>query len=162
MVVVPLIGSAVVAGVSVMVDPVGARSGTRRHAAESKIANAPANKAIAIRKNRGARAIMKPHNILSGMKLGGQHRSTPLFRTASGAEGNSGYAMAVLLVAMGVMAILMTVAMPVWKQASQREKETELVFRGEQIAHAIGLYQRKAGPGTLPPNDHTNVDCRRN
>jgi type II secretory pathway pseudopilin PulG len=53
---------------------------------------------------------------------------------------------------MGVMAVLMTAAMPVWKQMSQREKEAELVFRGEQYARAIGLFQRKAGPGTLPPN----------
>jgi type II secretory pathway pseudopilin PulG len=59
--------------------------------------------------------------------------------------------MAVLLVAMSVMAIMMTVAMPVWKQMSQREKEAELVFRGQQYARAIELMQRKM-PGALPPN----------
>jgi type II secretory pathway pseudopilin PulG len=62
-----------------------------------------------------------------------------------------GYAMAALLVALSVMAILMTVAMPVWKQATQREKEAELVFRGEQYVHAIALYSRKL-PGALPPS----------
>ena len=59
--------------------------------------------------------------------------------------------MAVLLVAMTVMAVMMTVAMPVWKQMSQREKEAELVFRGLQYARAIELMQRKM-PGALPPN----------
>jgi len=57
-----------------------------------------------------------------------------------------------LLVTLSVMAILLTVAMPVWKHMAQREKETELVFRGQQYVHAIGLYQRKHGPGVLPPN----------
>ena len=57
--------------------------------------------------------------------------------------GERGYAMAVLLVGLGVMTILMTVAMPVWRQISQREREEELIFRGQQYARAIGLYQRK-------------------
>lgn len=59
--------------------------------------------------------------------------------------------MAVLLVAIGLMAVMMTVAMPVWKHLSQREKEAELVFRGLQYARAIELMQRKM-PGALPPN----------
>jgi len=59
--------------------------------------------------------------------------------------------MAVLLVAIGLMAVMMTVAMPVWKHMSQREKEAELVFRGQQYARAIELMQRKI-PGALPPN----------
>jgi type II secretory pathway pseudopilin PulG len=60
--------------------------------------------------------------------------------------------MAVLLVAMSIMAIMITVAMPVWRQAAQREKEEELVFRGLQYTHAIGLFQKKyanAFPPTL-------------
>ncbi len=83
------------------------------------------------------------------MHLAGQHKpasSGPVLRTAEG-----GYAMAVLLVAMSLMAVMMTVAMPVWKQMSQREKEAELVFRGQQYARAIELMQRKM-PGALPPN----------
>src|SRR5436305_13907705 len=67
-------------------------------------------------------------------------------------RGQHGYAMAVLLVTLSVMAILLSVAMPVWKHTSQREKETELVFRGQQYVHAIALFQRKHGPGVLPPN----------
>ena len=68
--------------------------------------------------------------------------------------------MAVLLVSLAVMAILLTVLMPVWKQTAQREKEAELVFRGEQYARAIGLFQRKAGPGALPPSIDLLVDQR--
>jgi type II secretory pathway pseudopilin PulG len=73
---------------------------------------------------------------------------------------DDGYAMAVLLVSLSIMAVMLSVAMPVWKQASQREKEAELVFRGEQYARAIGLFQRKMGPGTLPPNINILVEQR--
>jgi type II secretory pathway pseudopilin PulG len=66
--------------------------------------------------------------------------------------------MAVLLIAMSVMAILMTVAMPVWKHDATREKETELVFRGEQYGRALALYQRKHGPGTTPQNVQQLLD----
>ena len=65
-------------------------------------------------------------------------------------QSENGYAMAVLLVAMSVMAVMMTVAMPVWKQLAQREKEQELIFRGQQYARAIGLFERKYA-NTPPP-----------
>ena len=67
-------------------------------------------------------------------------------------RGQHGYAMVALIVAMSIMAIMMAVAMPTWRQMAQRDKEAELVFRGQQYAHAIGLFQRKAGPGVLPPS----------
>ena len=76
------------------------------------------------------------------------------------ARDERGYAMVVLLVSLAVMAVMMSVAMPVWKQVSQREKETELAFRGEQYARAIGLFQRKNGPGTLPPSIDALVEQR--
>jgi len=59
--------------------------------------------------------------------------------------------MAALLVAMSIMAVMLTVAMPVWKQMTQREREEELVFRGMQYAHAIGMFQRKYA-NAYPPN----------
>ena len=59
--------------------------------------------------------------------------------------------MAALLVAMSIMAVMLTVAMPVWHQTVQREKEEELVFRGLQYAHAIGMFQRKYA-NAYPPN----------
>ncbi len=78
-------------------------------------------------------------NILIRMNLAGQARN------------DRGYAMAALLVAMSIMALMMTVVMPVWKQTAQREKEEELVFRGMQYVHAIALYGRKFA-NTTPPS----------
>jgi type II secretory pathway pseudopilin PulG len=60
--------------------------------------------------------------------------------------------MAALLVSLAVMAVLMSVALPVWRHEAQREKEAELIFRGQQYIRAIRLFQNKAG--TLP----TSVD----
>jgi type II secretory pathway pseudopilin PulG len=60
--------------------------------------------------------------------------------------------MVALLVAMNVMAVLLAVALPVWNQMVRREKEAELVFRGEQYVRALELYQRRQGPGTVPPS----------
>jgi len=59
--------------------------------------------------------------------------------------------MAALLVGIAVMTIMMTVAMPAWRQMVQREKEDELVFRGEQIAHSIGMFQKKFA-NAYPPS----------
>ena len=73
------------------------------------------------------------------------------------ARGDRGYAMAALLVSIGVLGILMSVAMPVWRQAAQREKEAELIFRGEQYARAIGLYQRRLA-GAFPASIDVLVD----
>jgi type II secretory pathway pseudopilin PulG len=61
-----------------------------------------------------------------------------------------GYAMAALLVAIAVMSLMLSVAMPAWRHQMTRERETELVFRGEQYVRAIELFQRKY-PGTYPP-----------
>jgi type II secretory pathway pseudopilin PulG len=61
-----------------------------------------------------------------------------------------GYAMAALLVALAVMSVLMMAALPAWRFQARREKEAELIFRGEQWARAISLYQRKNG--TFPPS----------
>ncbi len=66
-----------------------------------------------------------------------------------GQGGQRGYAMAALLVAIGVMAVLMTAAMPVWRHEAQREKEIETIFRGEQIARAIAMFREK-NAGNFP------------
>jgi type II secretory pathway pseudopilin PulG len=67
--------------------------------------------------------------------------------------------MAALLIAMSVMAVMMSVAMPVWKHTVRREKEEELVFRGMQYVHAIGLFQRKFA-NAYPPNIDILVEQR--
>ena len=57
--------------------------------------------------------------------------------------------MAGLLVAIGIMGILMSVAMPAWRTYAKREKEAELLFRGQQYMRAVDLYQRRF-PRRLP------------
>jgi type II secretory pathway pseudopilin PulG len=75
------------------------------------------------------------------------------------ADGNRGYAMAALLVGMSVMAVLMGALLPVWTHMATREKEAELVFRGQQYARAIGLFQRKFA-NTPPPTIDVLVEQR--
>ncbi len=67
--------------------------------------------------------------------------------------------MAGLLVGLGIMAVALSVALPSWRTASQREREAELVFRGEQYARAIALYQRKFA-NAFPPTVDLLVDQR--
>ena len=74
-------------------------------------------------------------------------------------RGNRGYAMAALLVGMSVMAVLMGALLPVWSHMATREKEEELVFRGNQYARAIGLFQRKFA-NTPPPTIDVLVEQR--
>ncbi len=64
---------------------------------------------------------------------------------------NRGYAMAALLAAMSVMAVLISVAMPSWYTMAKREREAELMFRGQQYARSVTLFQRKFA-GAYPPN----------
>src|SRR3954469_23933349 len=98
---------------------------------------------------------MRTVTILIPMQLAGQVKST----RAEGRTSEQGYAMAALLVALSVMSIMMSVVMPVWKHAAQREKEEELVFRGKQYVHAIGLFQRKFA-NAMPPNVDVLVEQR--
>jgi type II secretory pathway pseudopilin PulG len=74
-------------------------------------------------------------------------------------QGDRGYAMAALLVGMSVMAVLMSALLPVWSTMAKREKEAELVFRGNQYARAIGLFQRKFA-NTPPPSIDVLVEQR--
>src|SRR5438067_13513429 len=93
--------------------------------------------------------------ILVAMHLAGQAEMREIRNGRQSGE-ETGYAMAALIVAMGIMAMMMTVAMPVWKHTAQREKEEELVFRGLQYVHAIGMYQRKFATA-YPPNADLRV-----
>ena len=67
--------------------------------------------------------------------------------------------MAALLVGMSVMAVLLGALMPHWTTLGQREKEQELIFRGNQYARAIGLFQRKFA-NTAPPSIDVLVEQR--
>ena len=147
-VVVPLTGSTVVAVVSVMLDPDGASSGTRLQAVS--IAEKAAGRRISAA--RRLRDIMKTLNILIPMYLAGQGETLASVAT-------TGTPWLALIVGITVMAIVMTAAMPVWKQQAQREKEDELVFRGEQYAHAIGMFQRSIA-NAFPPSLDVLVEQR--
>ena len=57
------------------------------------------------------------------------------------------------------MGVLMSMILPVWSQSAKREREAELIFRGEQYARAIELYQRRY-VGAHPPDLETLVDER--
>jgi type II secretory pathway pseudopilin PulG len=61
--------------------------------------------------------------------------------------------MAALLVAIAVMGVAMSVALPAWRQQTQREREEELVFRGRQYVRAVQLFQRKYAAAYPPDVD---------
>jgi type II secretory pathway pseudopilin PulG len=65
--------------------------------------------------------------------------------------GEQGVALVALLVTLNIMAVMLTVALPVWKTAMKREKEAELVWRASQYVRAIALFQRKYA-NAYPPN----------
>ena len=67
--------------------------------------------------------------------------------------------MAGLLVAIAVIGIGLSMAMPTWRTWVQREKEAELIFRGEQYMRAIELYQRRVA-GTYPTDIDMLVEQR--
>ena len=67
--------------------------------------------------------------------------------------------MAGLLVAIAVMGITMSMVMPTWRTWAKREKEAELIFRGEQYMRAIELYQRRF-VGAYPTDVEALIDQR--
>ena len=73
------------------------------------------------------------------------------------ARRDRGFAMVALLVGMTVAAIWMTAALPAWRQQAQRQKEEDLIFRGEQYARAIVLYMDK-NRNAYPPSIDVLVD----
>lgn len=70
-----------------------------------------------------------------------------------------GYIMVVLLISMAVTSIWMSAMLPTWRQQVVREKEAELIFRGEQYARAIYLYRQENGQAS-PPDIDTLVEQR--
>ncbi len=69
-------------------------------------------------------------------------------------RSDAGVAMAALLVSLAVASVMLSMALPAWRHAAQREREAELIFRGEQYVRAIMLYQRQT-PGAFPPDLET-------
>lgn len=81
----------------------------------------------------------------------------PIEGQGSSPFDDRGFTMVVLLVVIAVMGIGMTAMLPTWRQQAIREKEEELIFRGNQYARAIVLYTRKNN-NVLPANVDVLVD----
>ena len=60
-------------------------------------------------------------------------------------KSQSGYALVSLLVFMSLLALFALAAVPQVQQQAQREREKETIFRGQQVADAIGSYYRFKG-----------------
>jgi type II secretory pathway pseudopilin PulG len=64
-------------------------------------------------------------------------------------EGEGGWAMLGLIFALMIFGIAMTAAAPNIKTQVQREKEAELIYRGEQVAQAIARYYNFGNLGPI-------------
>ncbi len=73
--------------------------------------------------------------------------------TSRGERGERGFAMAALLVALVVMSVAMSVMLPVWRTLSVREREEELIWRGQQYDRAVQLYRKKTSAPGAPSID---------
>src|SRR2546429_5667375 len=60
-------------------------------------------------------------------------------------KSDAGYALVSLLVFMSLLALFALTAAPQVQQQAQREREKEAIFRGQQVADAIGSYYRFRG-----------------
>jgi type II secretory pathway pseudopilin PulG len=57
------------------------------------------------------------------------------------ASSEGGFNLVVLVMAVTVLSILVTLALPAWSHQIQREREAELIFRGLQYAEAIRVFK---------------------
>ncbi len=135
-----------------MTVPPGARSGTLSHAEVNIIMHA-------------TRTGAKPARTMEddGLDCASiENTKDSSFMGLRGQYTERGYAMAALLIALAIMAILLTVAMPVWRHQARRENEAELVFRGEQYARAVALFRYKNAniPNAFPPSIDSLVQGR--
>jgi len=60
-------------------------------------------------------------------------------------RGQRGFLYIMVLFAIVVISIMMLKAFESWEYILSRDKEDELIFRGEQIVNAITIYNRKKG-----------------
>ena len=72
---------------------------------------------------------------------------------------DAGYALLAVIFFAGVMVLAATVAAPILITQGRREKEEELIWRGEQHVRAIKLYYRKMGRF---PKDITDLTAAKN
>jgi type II secretory pathway pseudopilin PulG len=121
--------------------PDGAVSGMRSHESELNATTSVASAAARAREIIGSG---EDRTVMDGPGQGshGCRRHT---------LDDDGYLLAVLLVGMAVAAVWMAALLPAWRHQAMREREEELIFRGQQYARAIALYYRKNNQ-QLPPS----------
>jgi type II secretory pathway pseudopilin PulG len=83
---------------------------------------------------------------------------TPRFQRTRRQRGERGYVLLMVVLALAIMIIAMTAAVPALKTQIQRDRENEMVHRGEQYARAIRRYYRKFGryPTRIEELEKTN------
>ena len=77
------------------------------------------------------------------MDQGGQGASASCGTPCCTRLDDRGYILVALLVGMAVASVWMAALLPVWRQQMVREKEADLIFRGQQYARAIFFFQQK-------------------
>ena len=83
-------------------------------------------------------------------------------RTVSGRNarrGSEGYVLFGVLVGVTLVGVGLTAAVTLWSQAVQRDREAELLFRGEAVVRALERFQQDR-PGTLPESLDELVEGR--
>ena len=60
-------------------------------------------------------------------------------------SGEAGYTLVIFVMVIAVMAIMMAAAVEIVSFQMQREKEAELIFRGQQYVEGIRIYRQKYG-----------------
>lgn len=85
------------------------------------------------------------------MKRASSSHLGPVLKRAreKGRRGEEGYTLVALIALMSIIALMLLAATPSIRQQSQREREIEAIFRGEEVAQAIRLFARYSG-GQLP------------
>jgi type II secretory pathway pseudopilin PulG len=74
--------------------------------------------------------------------------------------GERGFALAFLVGVLTVLAIGLAAALPHWAAMAQREKESELIFRGTQYAEGIRVFQRRFGRFPVRLDELVEVEPR--
>jgi len=75
-----------------------------------------------------------------------------------GREG--GYTLVIVVLTIAIMSIMMTVAVQTVEFQMRREREAELIFRGEQYVEAIRLYKMKYGRNPMRLQEIWEADPR--
>ena len=94
------------------------------------------------------------------VRVRGWASENPKFEIRNSKSSEAGYTLVVFVMIVAVMAILMAVAVEVVSFQAQREREAELIFRGQQYVEAIRLYKQKYGRNPMRMKELWEADPR--